>query len=90
MDFHTQKIIPTTSVQDLNPRPCVDNVHASVLSFEMETIEPDDVEIPTRKLTWKPLTFLSHIKRRAIDDRFPLFLWEVWFCSSLSDRCVYS
>ena len=33
--------------------------------------------------TWKPLTFLSHIKRRTNDDRFPLSLWEVWFWSSL-------
>ena len=66
----SQKIIPGTSVQDLNPRPCVDNTHMSVLSFEMTDIEPDDGEIPPRKLTWKPLGFLSHIKRRTIDDRF--------------------
>ena len=26
---------------------------------------------------------LSHIKRRTNDDRFPLSLWETWFCSSL-------
>ena len=30
-----------------------------------------------------PLGFLIHIKRRTIDDRFPLSLWEVWFCSTL-------
>ncbi len=68
----------------LNPRPCADNAHASVLPFEMEAIEPGDGEIPTRKLIWKPLGFLSHIKRRCtIDDRFPITLWEVWSCSSL-------
>jgi len=36
----------------------------------------------TRTLTWKPLTFLSHIKSRTNDDRFPLSLWETWFCST--------
>jgi hypothetical protein len=81
--FHTQKIIPATSVQDLNPRPCTDNVHASVLPVEMTAIEPDDGEIPTRKWTSKPLGFLRHIKCRTMDDRFPLSLWEVWFYSSL-------
>jgi hypothetical protein len=25
----------------------------------------------------------SHVKRRSNDDRFPLALWEVWFCSQL-------
>jgi hypothetical protein len=55
----------------------------SVLSFEKETIEPGDSEILTRKLIWKPLGFLSHINRRTIDDRFPMVLLEVWFCSSL-------
>ena len=49
----------------------------------MAAIEPGDGKIPTRKLTWKPLGFLSHIKCRTIDDRFALALWEVWFCSSL-------
>ena len=57
LDFHVQKIIPTTSVQDLHPRPCADNAHTSVLPFEMTAIEPGDGEIPTRKLTWKPLAF---------------------------------
>ena len=81
--FHAEKNIPATSVQDLNPRPCADNAHASVLPFEMAAIEPGDGEIPTRKLTWKPSGFLSHIKCRTIDDRFPISLWEVWFCSRL-------
>ncbi len=27
--------------------------------------------------------FLRYIKRRTIGDRFPLSLWEVWFCSTL-------
>jgi hypothetical protein len=31
----------------------------------------------------RPLGFLNHIKRRTIGDRFPLSLWEVWFCSTL-------
>ncbi len=80
MDFHDQKFIPDTSVQDLNPRPCVDNTHTSILSFEMTVIEPGDAEIPTRKLTMKPLGFLIHIKCRVKDDRFPLSLREVLFC----------
>jgi hypothetical protein len=53
------------------------------VGLAMETIEPDDGEIPTRKLTWKPLGFLRHIMCRTIDDRFPIVLWEVWFCSTL-------
>jgi hypothetical protein len=32
---------------------------------------------------WNPLGFLSHIKCRTNDDRFPLSLWETWFCSTL-------
>ncbi len=34
-------------------------------------------------MTWKPLAFLSHVKRRSSDDRFPLSLWEVWLCTQL-------
>ena len=49
----------------------------------MAAIEPGDGKIPTRKLTWKPLGFLRHIMCRTIDDRFPIALWEVWFCSTL-------
>ena len=49
----------------------------------MTDIQPGDGEIPTRKLTWKPLGFLRHIKSRTIDDRFPIVLREVWFCSTL-------
>jgi hypothetical protein len=45
---------------------------------------PGDGEIPTRKLTWKPLGWLRHIKCRTIDDSFPLSFWEVWFYSRLS------
>ena len=47
----------------------------------MYALEPG--ESPTRSLTWKSLGFLNHIKRRTIGDRFPLSLWEVWFCSTL-------
>ena len=75
--LHTQQTIQDTSVQDLDPRPCADNVHESVLPHEMAAIEPG--ENPTRTLTWKSLAFLSHIKCRTNDDRFPLPLWETWF-----------
>ena len=47
----------------------------------MAAIEPG--ENRTRTLTWKTLAFLSYIQRRTNDDRSPLSLWEVWFCSSL-------
>ena len=29
------------------------------------------------------MDILSHIKRGTSDDRFPLPLWETWFCASL-------
>jgi hypothetical protein len=81
LDFHTQKNIKTTSTPDLDPLPSDNNDHASVLSFEMYTLESG--ETPTRTLNWNPLGFLSHIKSRTNDDRFPLSLWEVWFCFTL-------
>jgi hypothetical protein len=79
--LHTQQIIKATSTQDLDPRPLVNIDHPSVLPFEMYAIEPG--EPPSRSPTWKPLGFLSHIKCRTKSDRFPLSLWEVWFCSTL-------
>jgi len=79
--LHTQQIIKTTSTQDLDPRPVANNDHPSVLPFEMYAIEPG--EPPSRSLSWKPLGFLSHIMRRTNSDRFPLSLWEVWFCSTI-------
>ncbi len=79
--FHTQQITKATSTQDLDPRPLANNDHPSVLPFETYAIEPG--EPPSRSLHWKPLGFLSHIKRRTNSDRLPLSLWEVWFCSTL-------
>ena len=79
--FHEQQTINATRVQDLDPRPCADNAHESVLAHEMAAIEPS--EIPSRTLTWKPLAFLSHIKRRSNDDRFSASQWEYFICSSL-------
>ena len=70
-----------TSTQVLHPRPLANNAHPSVLPHELYALEPG--EMPSRILSWKPLGFLSHIKRRTNDDRFPLSIWEVWFCSSL-------
>jgi hypothetical protein len=68
----TQKTIPTTTIQDLDPRPCTDNAHASVLPLEMTAIsEPD--ENPTRTLIWETLPFLIHIKRRTNERSFPSF-----------------
>ena len=67
--FRAQRSIPATSVQDLDHRPCSDNSHSSVLCHEMETFDPGKNAICT--LTWTSLDFLSHIKRRTIDNRFP-------------------
>ena len=37
--FHTQQTIKTTSTQDLDPRPLVNNDHVSVLSHEMYVLQ---------------------------------------------------
>jgi hypothetical protein len=81
MTLHAPQTIKTTSTQDLDPLPLVNINHPSVLSHEMYALEPGDT--PSRTLSWKPLGFLSYVKRRsnASDDRFPLALWEVWFLS---------
>ena len=73
--FHKPQIIKATSTQDLDPLPLANNDHPSVFPFEMYRIEPG--EPPSRTLNWKPLGFLSHIKRRTNGNRFPLSLWEV-------------
>ncbi len=98
LTWHSQQIIKATSTQDLDPRPLANHDHPSILPFEMYTIEPG--ETPSHILKWSPLGFLSHIKRRTIGDRFPLSLWEVWFCSTVgvaipalidpSHRCVWN
>ncbi len=79
--LHKPQTIRATSTLDLDPPPLAANDHPSVLSFEMFALEPGDP--PSRTLTWKPLGFLSHVKRRSSDDRFPLSLWEVWLCTQL-------
>ncbi len=88
LGFHAQQTVQDTSAQDLDPRPCADNVHTSVLHHEMMTIEPG--ENPTRTLTWKPLAYLRHVKCRTNDDRFPfplgdLVLFQPWCTNSDSD-----
>jgi hypothetical protein len=79
--FHMKQTIKATSTQDLDPLPLANNDHASVLPFEMYALE--QCEPPSRTLNWNPLGFLSHIKHRTNDDRFPLSLWGVWFWSTL-------
>ena len=64
--FHKRQTIKTTRIQDLDPRPCADNAHESVLAHEMAAIEP--TEIPSRTIAWTPLAYFSHIKRRSHDD----------------------
>jgi hypothetical protein len=68
--FHKHQIIKATSVQNLDPRTCANNDHVSVLVHEVTAIEPG--ENPSRTLTWKPLTFVLHIKRRTNDVFLPL------------------
>ena len=72
--FHKRQIMKSVRVQDLDPRPCPDNVHESVLTHEMTVIEP--TEIPSRTLVWTPLAHLIHIKRRSRDNRFLSSQWE--------------
>jgi hypothetical protein len=81
LTLHFQQIIKTTSTQDLDPRPLTNHDHPSILPFEMYVIESG--ETPSHILKWSPVGFLRHIKRRTIDDRFPLSLSEVWFSSTL-------
>ncbi len=73
--MHAPQTIKTTSTEDLDPPPLSGNDHPSVLPHEMFALESGDP--PSHTLTWNPLGFLSHVKRRANDDRFPLALWEV-------------
>ena len=79
--LRTPKTFHTTSEQDLNPGPCSVNEHPSVLAHEMMTIDPGEKR--TFILTWKTTAFLSHIQPCSHDDRFPIPLWETWFCQSL-------
>jgi hypothetical protein len=73
LSFHKTQTIKVTMVQDLDPRSSTDNTHESVLTDEMTVIQPS--EIPSRTLTWTPLTYLSHIKCRSNDDRFLTFFF---------------
>ena len=79
--FHKRQTIKPTRIQDLDPRSWTDNVHESVLTHEMEDIEP--TEIPSHTIAWTPLADLSHIKCRSNDDRFLASQWETLICSSL-------
>jgi hypothetical protein len=68
MALHAPQTIKATSTQDLDPLSLANNNHPSVLPHEMYALEPGDP--PSRTLSWKPLGFLSHVKRRTNDDRF--------------------
>jgi hypothetical protein len=72
MVLHASQVIRATSTQDLDPLPLTSNDYPSVLAHEMYALEPGD--IPSRILSWKALGFLSHVKRRSNDDRFPIDL----------------
>jgi hypothetical protein len=50
--FHTQQTIKSTSTQDLDPLPLVNNDHVSVFPFEMYALESG--EPPSRTLNWNP------------------------------------
>jgi hypothetical protein len=81
LTLRTPLTIDATKAQDLNPGPCSNIEYPSVLAHEMMAIEPG--EQPSRKLTWKPTAWISHIMCRSHDDRIPLPFWEAWFCSTL-------
>ena len=81
LTLRTPLTIDTTKTQDLNPRPCSNNEYPSDSTHEMMVIESG--EKPSRKLTWKPTVWISHIMYRPPDDRLPLPICEVWFCSTL-------
>jgi hypothetical protein len=81
LTLRTPLTIDATKAQDLNPGPCSNIEYPSVLAHEMMAIEPG--EQSSRKLTWKPTAWISHIMRRSHDDRIPLPVWEAWFCSTL-------
>ena len=80
MALHAPQVIRATSTKDLDPAPLAVNDYPSVLPYELFALEPGDS--PSRTMTWKPLGWLSHVKRRTNDDRFPLALWEVWVCTA--------
>ncbi len=61
--LHKPQKVKATSTHDLDPPPLAANDHPSVLPHEMFALEPGDP--PSRTLTWKPLGFLSHVKRRT-------------------------
>ena len=73
----TPLTIGATKEHDLDPRPYSNIDHPSVLVHEMMTIEPG--ENPSRKFTWKPTVWISHIIGRSHDDLFPMQVWETWF-----------
>ncbi len=87
MTLHASQTIKATSTQDLDPLSLANSsrftliINPSVLPHEMYALEPGDP--PFHTLSWKTLGFLSHVKRRTNDDRFPLALWEVWLCSQI-------
>ncbi len=57
MNLHAPQTIKATSTQDLDPLPLVNNNHPSVLSHEMDALEPG--EPPSRTLPWKPVSLSS-------------------------------
>jgi hypothetical protein len=74
LSLRVSQTIKATSTQDLQPLSLTNNDHPSVLPYEMFALDPGDP--PSRTLNWKPLGFLSHIKRRTNDDptrSFPSF-----------------
>ena len=77
-------------------------IDPSVLAFSLSLYQSICILFSSRFTSYnkqlRNFVFLSHIKRRTNDDRFPLSIWEVWFCSNLgvpdpvligpSQRCV--
>ena len=55
--FHKQQTIKATRFQDLDPRPCANNAHESVLAHEMAAIEPSEILARTLTLVTTPALF---------------------------------
>ena len=66
LTLRTPLTIDVSKEQDLDPRSCSNIEHPSVLACEMMVIEPG--EKPSRNLTWKPTSWITHIMRRSHDD----------------------
>ncbi len=78
------ELIIDETVDEPEEEPEVQDCIIFILLFlAHERMVVESGETPTYILTWKNTVFISHILPRSHDDRFPIPLWETWFCQSL-------